>query len=126
VGIYKSTYNNSRYKILLSITVGQHSKDKSLMNSLVNTLKCGIVSKHSKNAVVLTITRFKDINNKIIPLFKEYRIKGVKALDFNDFCRVVKLVNEKSHLLSTGLEEIRKIKLNMNKVRFYKRKSCHW
>lgn len=121
--IYKSTSNNSRYNVLLSITIAQHSKDKSLMNSLVNTLKCGIVSKQYKNAVVLTITRFKDINNKIIPLFKEYRIKGVKALDF---CRVAKLMNEKSHLLSTGLEEIRKIKLNMNKGRFYKRKSCHW
>lgn len=126
VRIYKSTSNNSRYNVLLSITIAQHSKDKSLMNSLVNTLKCGIVSKQYKNVVVLTITRFKDINNKIISLFKEYRIKGVKALDFNDFCRVAKLMNEKSHLLSTGLEEIRKIKLNMNKGRFYKRKSCHW
>ena len=87
------------------------------MNSLANTLKCGIISKHKNNAVVLTISIFKDINNKIIPLFKEYDIKGIKAFDFQDFCRVVNLVNKKTHLISAGLEEIRKIKLNMNKGR---------
>ena len=124
VSIYKSTYNknNSRYNVSLRIIIAQHSKDKLLMNSLVNTLKCGIVSEHSKNAVVLTMSSFIDINNKIIPLFKEYKIKGVKALDFQDFCRVVKLVNEKAHLTSAGLEEIRKIKLNMNKGRYIKEK----
>lgn len=99
----------------------QHSKDKLLINSLVNTLKCGIVSEHSKNAVVLTISKFKDIKNKIIPLFKEYNIKGIKALDYQDFCRVVNLVNEKAHLTSAGLEEIRKIKLNMNKGRYIRK-----
>lgn len=121
VAIYKSTYNNCCYKVSLRITLAQHSKDKLLINSLVNTLKCGIISEQSNNTVVLSIYRFKDINNKIIPLFKEYKIKGVKALDFQDFCRIVKLVNEKAHLIPAGLEEIRKIKLNMNKGRYIKK-----
>jgi len=101
--------------------IAQHSKDKLLMYNLSNTLKCGVVSKHHKNAVVLTISRFKYIYNKIIPLFNEYKIKGVKALDFQDFCKIAKLVNEKTHLIPAGLEEIRKIKLNMNKGRYIKK-----
>jgi hypothetical protein len=126
VRICKPTNNKYCNNTSLQVIIAQHSKDKLLMDNLMNTLNCGIVSKHSNNAVVLTISRFKDIYNKIIPLFNEYKIKGVKNLDFQDFCIIAKLVNEKAHLTLAGLKEIRKIKLNMNKGRFYERKSCHW
>lgn len=62
------------------------------MNNLMNTLNCDTVSKNSNNTVALTISKFKYINNKIIPLFKEYNIKGVKTLDFQDFCKIAKLI----------------------------------
>jgi hypothetical protein len=88
------------------------------MNSLKETLKCGIVFEHSKNAVLLRVRRFKDIYSKIIPLLNEYCIQGVKTLDFQDFCKIAKLVNEKAHLALAGLEKIRDIKLNMNKGRY--------
>ena len=47
----------------------------------MDTLKCDVISRHHNNAVVLTVYRFKDIYNKIIPLFNKYDIKGIKALD---------------------------------------------
>lgn len=87
------------------------------MDNLMNTLNCGAVSKNSNNIIVLTISRFKDKYNKIIPLFNKYKIKGVKTLDFQYFCKIAKLINEKAHLTLGGLKEIRKIKLNMNKGR---------
>jgi len=85
----------------------------------MNTLKCGTVSEHSKNVTVLTVSKFKDIYNEIIPLFNEYKIRGIKALDFKDFCIVAELVNKKAHLTLVGLKEINKIKLNMNKGRCF-------
>ena len=103
---------------MLRVTIAQHYRDKLLIDNLMNTLNCGIVSKNSNNTVVLTISRFKDIYNKIIPLFNEYKIKGVKTLDF---CKIAKLVNDKAHLTLAGLKEIRKIKLNMNKGRYIKK-----
>jgi LAGLIDADG endonuclease len=106
VSIYKPTYNN---RILLRIAITQHSRDKLLMDALRSTLNCGIVSKHSNNAVILTIYRFKDIYNKIIPLFNEYKIRGVKTLDFQEFCKIAEIIH------------------NMNKGRYKKkkRKSCY-
>jgi hypothetical protein len=92
----------------------------------MNTLNCGTISKDSDNAVVLTIYKIKDIYNKIIPLFNKYKIRGVKSLDFQDFSKIAKLVNEKAHLTLVGLKEIQKIKLNMNKGRLNKRKSYYW
>lgn len=120
---YKPTYNKYCKNILLRVIIAQHFKDKLLIDNLMNSLNCGVVSKHSNNAVVLTISRFKDIYNKINPLFNKYKIRSVKSFDF---CKIAKLVNEKAHLTLAGLKEIRKIKLNMNKGRFYKRKSYHW
>jgi hypothetical protein len=92
------------------------------MDTLRSTLNCGIVSKHSNNTVVLSICRFKDIYNKIIPLFNEYKIRGVKNLDFQDFCKIAEIIYKKAHLTLEGLKEIRKIKFNMNKERYKKGK----
>jgi hypothetical protein len=88
------------------------------MDSLLKTLKCGIVSQQSKDVTLLTVSKFKDIYNEIIPLFNEYNIRGIKALDFQDFCKIAELINKKAHLTLAGLEEINKIKLNMNKSRY--------
>jgi hypothetical protein len=119
-------FSVTTYKyITLRVSISQHSRDKLLINNLMNTLNCGAVSKDD-NAVVLTIYKIKDVYNKITSLFNEYKIRGVKSLDFQDFCKIAKLVNEKAHLIPAGLEEIQKIKLNMNKGRLNKRKSCHW
>ena len=56
-------------------------------------------------------------SDKIIPFFEKYPIKGVKALDYADFCKVAELMKNKAHLTEHGLEEIRKIKSGMNRGR---------
>jgi hypothetical protein len=58
-----------------------------------------------------------DILNKIIPFFNLHQIQGVKSSDLADFCKVAELVNNKAHLTLSGLEEIRKLKGQMNKKR---------
>ena len=54
---------------------------------------------------------------KIIPFFERCPILGVKALDFEDFKRVVAIIKVKGHLTESGLEEIRLIKAGMNRGR---------
>jgi hypothetical protein len=90
------------------------------MNKLVETLKFGNVYRHSEGAIVLKVSTLKDICNSIIPLFKQYPIKGIKSKDFEDFCLIASKVQKKIHLTSSGLEEIRKINLGMNKGRKWK------
>jgi hypothetical protein len=40
-------------------------------------------------------------------------------LDFNDFCKIADLMQNKSHLTPDGLEQIRQIKSGMNRGRVY-------
>ena len=41
----------------------------------------------------------------------------MKALDFDDFCKVADMMKKKEHLTKEGLQEILKIKERMNKGR---------
>jgi hypothetical protein len=63
------------------------------------------------------VSKISDINNKIIPFFIKYPIIGIKRLDFEDFCKVAVLIQDKAHLTIEGLEKIRKIKGGMNEIR---------
>ena len=88
------------------------------MKSLVEYLDCGAYFPYgAREASDFIVTRFSDIHEKIIPFFDKYPIVGVKALDFADFCKVAEIMKVKGHLTESGLVEIRKIKVGMNRGR---------
>ena len=68
---------------MLRFIITQHGRDEQLMRSLVKYLDCGNIIKNG-NAFDFRVTKFNDIQNKIIPFFQKYPIQGVKALDFDD------------------------------------------
>jgi hypothetical protein len=63
------------------------------------------------------VTGFDNILNKVIPLFEEYPILGVKAKDFEDFKEASILIKSKVHLTGEGLNKILLIKSIMNTKR---------
>ena len=88
------------------------------MKSLVSYLGCGRYEpRNNKDFGQFVITKFSDLNEKIIPFFKKYPIIGSKSLDFYDFEQVAKLMENKKHLTEEGLDKIRQIKLGMNRGR---------
>jgi hypothetical protein len=44
----------------------------------------------------------------------------VKALDFKDWAKVAKMIQTKVHLTKEGFDQIRQIKIRMNKGRYFK------
>ena len=107
VSVYKSkTLLGVAVKLVFEVT--QHNKDEKLMRSFVIFFKCGRVYPN-RDAFYYRVSKFDDIIEKIIPFFKNYPIKGMKALDFRDFCRVAEMMKAKQHLTEEGLEKIKKI-----------------
>jgi LAGLIDADG endonuclease len=117
INIFKNNQYKNGYSVKLQLRVTQHSKEKLLLNSIMYTLKCGIISKHGKDSIVYIVSGFNNIN-KLIILFTKYEIKGIKSLDFQDFCKVAEFINKKIHITTKGLEKIRNIKSKMNKTRY--------
>lgn len=58
---------------------------------------------------------FKDNYSKLIPLFTKYFVYSVKVLDFQDWCKVAKLIKTSIHLTPQGLVQIVTIKAEMNR-----------
>jgi LAGLIDADG endonuclease len=119
IDIHKSNTHKIGYGVTLQILLTQNFRDVLLINNIRNVLSCGFITKDLKRSIiVLKVSKFENVYNKMIPLFNKHRIIGIKSLDYLDFCLVAELVNKKAHLTLEGLEEIRKIKLRMNKNRY--------
>jgi hypothetical protein len=116
VKVRKSSAYKTGAQVLLTFQLTQHSRDEQLIRSLIEFLCCGNVYK-DREAFHYRVEMFRDNNEKIIPFFYKYPIFGVKAQDFNDWCKVADLITQKKHLTKEGLNEIRKIKAGMNTER---------
>lgn len=87
VDIFKAKSGNI---VRLKFTLIQHTRDEKLIKSLIDYLNCGFIVKTDK-AVSFIVTKFSDIEEKIIPFFTKYPILGVKSSDFEDFRKVAHL-----------------------------------
>ena len=117
-------YIESNTKLGISVQlifqITQHNRDQDLMNSLISYFDCGYIKTKNKSQFTwldFTVTKFSDINEKIIPFFNKYEISGVKLEYFKYWCKAAELIKNKAHLTISGLEKIRKIKAIMNKER---------
>ena len=104
------------YYVRLEFKITQHIRDEKLFISFIAFFNCGRISKRGE-AIDFLVTKLKDLEEKIIPFFKKHPIRGVKALDFADFCDVAEMIKLKKHLTEEGLERIRKKKAGMNRGR---------
>ncbi len=85
------------------------------MSNILNHFNCGVLyEKPNINQVHFVVFKFSDIRDKIIPFLYDNPLQGSKALDFSDFCKVAKLMENKAHLDNKGLKQIVLIKEKMN------------
>lgn len=108
--------NKTKYYFSLSFSISQHDRDSNLLNGFIKYFDCGRCT-YGRNEVNFIISKFGDINNKIIPLFNQHPMLGTKQADFLDFCQIAMLVENKEHLTKEGVEIIKIIKSNMNRQR---------
>lgn len=71
------------FSVSLGFLISQHSRDKLLLSTIADYLGCGMyVTSRTRTEGVFSVTKLKDILNVIIPLFRKFKLSGVKALDF--------------------------------------------
>ena len=115
INIFKGT-TKIGWIVKLEFKLTQHKRDEFLMKNLINVFECGGVFRDGI-AFNFRVTNLDEIVNKIIPFLKKHPIRGVKALDFADWCEVAEMMKNKEHLTPEGLSKIKKIKAGMNKGR---------
>ena len=98
VKISKSKDSKLENVVGLGFNLTQHKRDRELIKSFVYFFfKCGNIY-FNRDAVILRVNKFSDINEKILPFFKEHKILEVKSRDFDDWCKVASLMKEKKNI----------------------------
>ena len=114
---YESVAGGAGFNVRLRFILSQDARDEQILMSLITYFNCGNCEKAKDGMVYFKVTKFTDNYKKIIPFFSRYLLHGVKAEDYQDWCKVAELIETKAHLTSEGLDKIIKIKENMNKGR---------
>ena len=105
-------------RVQLRFRITQHERDLKLMENIVKYFGSGKVYKYNgKAAVNLTIVKFSDITEIIIPFFNKNPLVGVKLYDYLDWCKIHKLMYEGNHHTIEGINLIRQLKSGLNRGR---------
>jgi len=119
VSIRESKLYKARSRVVLLFILTQHIRDEFLLKSMVNFFGCGQTYLY-KDYIEFRCQSFRDNYEKILPFFYKNPILGVKALDFEDWAKVAEMIQTKVHLTKEGLDQIRQIRVGLNKGRYLK------
>ena len=117
INILNKSSHRLGVQVKLAFQITQHSRDEQLIKSLIKYFDCGGNVYKYREAVNFQITKFNDLTSKVIPFFDKYPLHGVKRLDYQDWCKVAELMQNKEHLTPEGLSKIYELKAGMNKGR---------
>lgn len=102
----------------------QLNSSRIVLEYIVNFLGFGTVyplvpnASLRNNASAIQFSNIKYIN-KLIYILEGTQFHGVKALDYQDFCEAVEIINTKAHLREEGLLKIEAIANKLNKNRTF-------
>lgn len=122
VNVYKANDTKINFRVRLMFRIAQHDRDLNLLKLIIQYLNCGNIQREGysgshKQIIDVNVSKFSDIYTIIIPFFKKYNLKGIKCLDFIDFCKVAELMHNNEHKTLEGMNRIIQIKANMNSNR---------
>ncbi len=104
------------YQVLPEFTVVQHQRDVQVLYALKAFFKCGVVRKNHGDRMAYRVRGLNHLREVILPFFEKHVLKTKKRLNFEKFRRVVLMMGEGAHLTPEGVEEIRRIKEQMNRT----------
>jgi len=126
VQINRSNTVKLGFQVMPEFVVSQHVRSIQVLYALKKHFRTGTVRKEApkkgKNGVVrqdgriYRVRSIKVLLNTILPFFEKNPLKTAKHVDFLKFRDILLLMEKGEHLTGEGLEKIRKIKSEMNRV----------
>jgi hypothetical protein len=115
VGINKHADMKAGYQVLPEFTVVQHKRDVQVLHALKDFFGCGVVRSNHGDRLAYRVRGKEHLLERIIPFFEEHKLKTKKRSDFQKFRKIVRMMAEDRHLTSEGIEEIRRVRDQMNR-----------
>ena len=119
--IDQSTERIRRTRIEPRFYVRLVERDKTILDALKNYFGCGSIyfqkdrRKNHQDCYRYEVFNRKEIQEKIIPFFKENRLRfPSKRKDFKIFCELMERIERGEHLTKSGLRKIFQLKQKMH------------
>nr|ATI20347.1 LAGLIDADG endonuclease [Juglanconis sp.] len=106
------------YRVRVGFQLTQHIRDRQLLILLETYFGCGkyyLANDHRHGDYI--VSDISALIEKIIPFFTQYKIIGIKEQDYLCWCEAINLIIAKKHLTLEGIDQIRKLRGNMNTSR---------
>ena len=125
ISIFKNSTTKLGYQVFPEFVITQNAKSITILEDIRLFFKCGNIylnkrkDNHRENLYRYCVRSLFDIQDKIIPFFKQYNLKTNKKIDFEIFCSVIDLIAKKEHLTLDGLNKLRSklATMNQHKIR---------
>lgn len=115
VGINPHKEMTAGFQVLPEFTVVQHERDVQVLHALKAHFGCGVVRKNHGDRMAYRVRSKKHLLEHIVPFFVKHPLKTKKNVDFKKFRRILLMMDADVHLTTDGVEEIRKIRDQMNR-----------
>ena len=112
IDITKTTKAKLGKRVQASFNITQRDYNRVILDKCQKYFLVGHVRTNNKSSGMM-IYRIRDLQHLltiVIPFFEKYPLQGVKHLDYQDWARVVRIMETGGHLTKDGLENIIDIK----------------
>ena len=107
---------NRKEEIQFQFTVVQHKRDVQVLYALKAYFGCGVVRKNTSDRMAYRVRGIDHLTEMIIPFFEKHTLKTKKGIEFQKFRKVLLKIKRGDHLTPEGIEEIRNLKNQMNRL----------
>lgn len=120
VSIVRSKTSPIGYQVMPEFVATQGEKSLDALKKLQSFFGCGNIfinrryDNHTENLYRFCIRSLKDLNEKVVPFFRNYPLQTAKRQDFDRFATIMDLIRERKHLSLEGVVQIAEIASQMN------------
>lgn len=120
VPIFRNHTMTLGWQVRPEFAVAQSASSRDVLDDLVTFFGCGKVylnrrhDNHREDLLRYCVQRRSDLEQTIIPFFREHRLRTTKRDNFGKFSRIVEMMKENRHLTMSGIAEIAAIVETMN------------
>ena len=121
ISILRNLTSRTGWQVFPEFIVTQGAKSKDVLSLFKDRFGCGNIyinkrfDNHNEDLYRYCVRSITDLKDKIIPFFNKNHLKTNKSKDFDLFCKVMVLIENREHLTFPGLIKIAKLAMRMNR-----------
>ena len=121
VSMFRNKSTRYGWQVFPEFVITQGEKSLDSLKMIQNFFGCGRIfvnrryDNHKENLYRHCVRSIKDLNEKIIPFFKENKLKTEKKKDFEMFVKIIGLMLKQEHFSLKGLKKIANLIQKMNR-----------